>query len=351
MANLWKRINRRASLEVTRGLLANRYYNWYVFSRQLSDDLTGKIQPHYVQGNEKREKTDEVVVVHNGWTESGGLADRLRGIVSTYLLCKEMGREFRILFTHPFPLEMFLVPNTYDWRIKEKDVIFDWQQATPLCLEIGSESRWQTKRQKAFLRKGIEAAEGKQVHIYTNALFAYFEGFGQAFQELFRPSERLQAAIDRELQTLGKGYVSVSARFMGVFGDFKDTMEGGLLPGDKQELLLSSCIKKLEQIHAKHPEVKMLVNSDSTTFLNRARQFPYVYTIPGHILHLDVTEGTKNDEQLYQTYEKTFLDFFMIAHAAEVYRLQGKWMRSATGFPFAASLLYGKPFHKAKFSL
>lgn len=349
MANLLRRIYRRGALEVTKGMLANRYYNWYVFSRQLSDKLRRKIEVHYSNGDRRDEsgKSTEVVVVHNGWTESGGLADRLRGIVSTYLLCKEMGRQFRILFTHPFPLEMFLQPNEYDWHISEHDMTFTSTQAAAVCLEVGSESRWQTRRQKAFLLQGIESAGRKQVHVYTNALFAYFEGFGQAFQELFKPSERLQMAIDRELQTLGEGYVSVSARFLGVLGDFKDTMEENELPAEKQELLLQACMTELEQIHQKHPHVRMLANSDSITFLQRAQQLPYVYSIPGHILHLDVTEGTLNEEQLYQTYEKTMLDFFMIAHASEVYRLQGRWMRTS-GFPYAASLVYEKPFHEAK---
>ena len=351
MGNLWKKMYRRGTWEVMERLRANRYYNWHVFSRLLSNYMRKMIEPHYTHEQKKGKTKNEVVVVHNGWAETGGLADRFRGIVSTYLLCKEMNREFRILFTSPFPLDMFLEPNTYDWRIREDEMTFDWGKATPLCLEVGNETRWQTLRQKAFLRKGIKKAKGKQVHIYTNALFAYFEGFGPAFQELFKPSERLQASIHRELQALGEKYVSVSARFMGTLGDFEDTMKGGLLPKDKQEMLLKACLREVEQIHTKHPNMKILVNSDSTTFLSRARQYPFVYTIPGHILHLDVTEGAQGEEQLYQTYEKTILDFFMIAHAAEVYRLQGKWLRSTSGFPLAASLIYDKPFHETQVSL
>lgn len=351
MTNLGRRICRRASIEADKLLKGNRYHNWYVFTKQLSDELEGQILPHYTSaGEEGASEGEEVVVVHNGWTESGGLADRLRGIVSTYLLCKELGRKFRILFTHPFPLELFLVPNAYDWRISKEAVKFSLQQAKPVCLEVGSESRWQAHKQKAFIQRGIEAAEGKQVHIYTNALFAYYEGFGKAFQELFKPSERLQATINKERKTLGEGYVSVSARFMGALGDFTDTTVGDALPEDKKHLLLKACMAQLEQIHQQHPQVRLLVNSDSTTFLAQASQYPFVYTIPGRILHLDVPDGKQDEESLYQTYEKTLLDFFMIAHADVVYRLQGQWMR-ASGFPYAASLVYEKPFKEVKWKM
>ena len=330
----------------------NRYYQWYVVTSMWSKWKKESVLPHYTQDlPNERTCSNEVVMIHNGWVYSNGWADRLRGIVSTYLLCKELGREFRILFTHPFPLELFLLPNTYDWRIDEKDISFSIQQSRPIILEICGQSRWKTKKQKARLKHHLKKSKRKQAHVYTNALFAYHEDFKGAFHELFKPSERLQSAIDRELANLGNDYVSVSARFMGVLGDFVDTVGVEVLPKDQQEQLLQACITTLEKIHRQHPDSPLLVNSDSTTFLDRASQLPYVYTIPGHILHLDVTEAAMDEEQLYHTYEKTFLDFFMIAHATEIYRLQGQWMRSETGFPYAASLVYGRPFHEAGFSI
>ena len=348
----WTKIYRRIVHIPRRLRKGNQYYQWYVVTRVWTDWKKKHLLPHYTQEfSNERTYGNEVVVIHNGWVHSNGLADRLRGIVSTYLLCKELGREFKLLFTHPFPLDLFLLPNTYDWRIDEKDISFSLQQSRPIFLEVGGESRWQTKKQKAQLKHRLKASKRKQAHIYTNALFAYHEDFKGAFHELFKPSERLQSAIDRELENLGNDYISVSARFMGVLGDFVDTTGVEVLSKDQQNQLLHACVKTLEKIHHQHPDIPMLVNSDSTTFLDHARQLPYVYSIPGHILHLDLTEGARNEEQLYQTYEKTILDFFMIAHATEVYRLQGQWIYSKTGFPYAASLVYGRPFHEAQIVL
>lgn len=333
-------------------LLANKYYNWYVFSRQLSNALKRQIEPHYPITAASSPNTEHktVVVVHNGWTESGGLADRLRGIVSVYMLCKEAYWDFRIHFTHPFPLEMFLEPNTYDWHISSQQMCYTRPATTPVCLEVGSESHWQQQKQRAYLKHLIEATQSQQVHVYTNALFAYKEGFRAAFHELFKPSEKLRQAIQQEQSMLGDGYVSVSARFMGALGDFKDTMQTGVLPPEKKKQLIDACIREVEHIHQIHPTVKVLVNSDSSTFLQQVQQLPYVYTIPGTITHLDVTEKEVKPEKVYQTYEKTLLDFFMIAHAQHIYRLEGRWMR-ASGFPYAASLVYEHPFHPIKVTL
>jgi hypothetical protein len=316
--------------------------------------LKQQVMPHYPTDTASRPaakvntatvETDKtIIVIHNGWTESGGLADRLKGIVSTYQLCQEMHLPFRIHFTHPFPLEHILVPNTYDWHISPSSLCYTQPQTIPLCLEIGSESPWQQQQQKHFLQCAFQKTEGTQIHVYTNAMFACNKGFGKAFHELFKPSERLKASIDHQLDLIGRPYVSVSARFLGALGDFIDTMPTATLPPHRQQQLIDACLQKIETIRQAHPNATILVNSDSTTFLQHARQLPYTYIISGQILHLDVKASEGNLENVFETYEKTFLDFFMISHAQTVYRFTGSGMHNS-GFPYVAALVGGKPFH------
>ena len=86
-----------------------------------------------------------------------------------------------------------------------------------------------------------------------------------------------------------------------------------------------------------------MVNSDSITFTERAQAFPYVFVNPGSITHIDNTR-----DKGYETFEKTFLDFFMIANAERIYLLKtGRMYKS--GYPYAASLIYGKPFKVINF--
>ncbi len=357
MTSLPKRIHQGITRRVTRRLYPNQYYNWYVFSQQLTRALKQQVAPHYptVMSHFATEKSTDnvgktVVSIHNGWTESGGLADRLKGIVSTYQLCQEMHIPFRIHFTHPFPLESFLVPNTYDWRISPSHLCYTQPQTLPVCLEIGSESLWQQRRQKQYLQHAFQKAKGTQIHVYTNAAFACSNEFGKSFHELFKPSERLQAAIDHQLDLIGQPYVSVSARFLGILGDFTDTMPTAVLPLNQQQQLIEACLHQIETIRQAHPHATILVNSDSTTFLQRASQLPYTYTIPGQILHLDVKADDKSQETVFETYEKTLLDFFMISHAQTVYRLTGPGMH-CSGFPYIASQVGGNTFRPITFTL
>ena len=63
----------------------------------------------------------------------------------------------------------------------------------------------------------------KQLHIYTNAGFVYDYGYSVLFNELFKTSERLQKSIDFYLKDIGSNYISISARFLDLFGDFNET--------------------------------------------------------------------------------------------------------------------------------
>ncbi|KAK3099795.1 hypothetical protein FSP39_009727 [Pinctada imbricata] len=50
----------------------------------------------------------------------GGLGDRLRGIVNSYVMARITGRTFGIIHKVPCELSKFLKPNKYDWRIDPK---------------------------------------------------------------------------------------------------------------------------------------------------------------------------------------------------------------------------------------
>lgn len=342
--SLPRRAQRRLSQYWHTALHGNRYYSWYVSSRKLTNAWEEQLMDYYskdcaVQANPKAGKT--VVFICNGTILSGGLADRLKGIISTYMLCKERGWQFKLLFSSPFPLELYLIPNRYDWMIKAEDVMFDLANATPIPLEISEESNYQAHKQKQWLRERISSAKTPQVHIYTNAMFSYLGDFSTAFNELFRPSERLQRTIDTQLDILKHNYVSISARFLNNLGDFTDTVDIEPLPKQQQEQLLSGCMECIRRCHELHPDKCILVNSDSKRFLDEASRLPYTYVVPGTITHID-TE-CNDTGSLYERYEKTILDYLLIANATHIYRIDGKWLHTS-GYPLSASRINNRPF-------
>jgi hypothetical protein len=96
---------------------------------------------------------------------------------------------------------------------------------------------------------------------------------------------------------------------------------------------------QLTIIKEKHPRQRLVICSDSTTFIREAQRHFDIVTTPGTISHIG-----NDDVHNYEYYEKTFLDFYIIAGASEVYLLKGPHMMKS-GFPYAAALVGRKTLH------
>lgn len=324
---------------VARKVRTNRQYAWYMVRKKRERLIRGRLS-HYYMGDDADRKYDRCVVcMYDGATEAGGLADRLKGIIGTYYIAKMKEIPFRIYFREPFPLEDFLVPNKYNWSIGGPEICRSLQDVELIVLDNTQESEYQIKKQKRYLERRI-AQSSKQTHVYTNASFAYGLAYSELFMELFRPSERLQAAIEMHKDRIGSGYISISCRFLDLLGDFNETHGSGeVLPEVERNLLLNHIDAAITRLHQSNPDKKILLNSDSVTFLERYRECGFVYIVPGNITHIDA----RQDGYAYEKYEKTFLDFMMIANADKIYLLKSDRMHKS-GYPYAASMLYARPF-------
>lgn len=322
--------------------IAPIYYALHWTKKKNEKAIDAQIEQSYTDEKDTGEATPCTVCIFCGNTASGGLVDRLRGAVSTFMVCKGLSADFRIYFTHPFHLEDYLVPNLYDWRIGRTELSFSRRQTQRLVIDTVIDSTQEREMQRQTMHKAIAKAR-QQTHVYTNAAFCYDADFGELFRELFKPSSRLQACLDSIQQAIGAAYISVSARFLNLLNDFNEENYSEPLPESEQEALLDSCMNQLNRLHVDFPRHKILVCSDSIRFLHKAMTCKYIYTIEGKISHID------NDvPQDYDYYQKTFLDFFTIAQAEKVYLLKGPGM-NMSGFPLAASLVGGKPFETIEF--
>lgn len=292
----------------------------------------------------KQLENKRIVCIFDGKIKNGGLADRLRGIISIYKICKEQNLDLKIFFTSPFRLQEFLIPNKVDWTIGKDELNYN-TTITDLCyIDTKTGSAYEAKKQREWFRREFKK-KYMEFHVRTNAIFSYNEDYSTLFNELFKPSSRLQSSIEREKKMLGTSYISTSFRFMNLLGDFNETVElHKKLTKEEQNELIIKNIKQLQLLHDKYPSKRILVNSDSATFLQTVAKLCYVYVIPGDITHID----GKNDSDEYNTYEKTFLDFYMIANAEKIYLLRTGQMYNS-GFPFAASKIYNRPFERIEF--
>lgn len=273
-------------------------------------------------------------------TFSGGLSDRLRGIVSIYAECKRQGLPFRIVF-EPLHLQDYLAPNKYDWRIADKDISWDVKESYPCVLltyHNNSRNRWQHFVQSTILKSYIRKPY-RQIHVYSN-MFCKDEEYSPLFHELFKPVPELQSLVDFHLGKLGgkNNYISCTFRFRQLLGDFK---EGGkTLPVVERQPYIEKCIETVRRLHEENENFKILVTADSSTFLAAlvSLSLPYVYVMPGKVVHVGFTFDADKD-----TYMKSFLDMYMLSLARTVYQARdSRLMRS--GFPIRAALLGNREY-------
>lgn len=329
-------------------------------------------QKYYQYYDNKFILRPSVVFMIDGRAIHGGLTDRLRGICSVYTYCKQKGIPFHLNAVFPFKLEDYLVPNKYDWRISEEEISYDLRKSTPVLV---NDYQFDTRLHRLYLNKRLR--EKMQIHIYGNTPFLDSH-FNESFNELFRPSPRLKADLDNLTATifpplspnlaqqltspqatapltstlstltpnpssLTRHYVAIVTRFQQLLGDFKETGYKTLDEEGKQALI-SKCINKIEELHNTELQGKqILCTSDSVTFLDEVNKLPYVSIIPGKVVHMDHTSDAS-----FETYEKSFLDLFMIAKADEVILLQTGDMYPS-GFPKRAAMIGGKPFKQIVF--
>lgn len=320
-------------------------YDWWKVELRNSDFKKGFVIPipQYTRCAKSTNGHKRVICIHDGKLKTGGLVDRLRGIISVYSICKEYNLDFKILFTQPFPLDRYLIPNNVDWSISSDELNYNLKETNICLIDSINGSKYEAQKQEKWFRKELKK-DYCEFHIYTNAHFSYNHNFAQLFTELFAPSTLLQQLIDKEKNNLGEGYISSSFRFLDLLNDFNETSGRNIvLSKAEQTQLINNNIEQLNILHNKFPQKKILVNSDSCTFLQEAAKLDFTYIIPGEIRHVDSSDVIKE-----HTHDKTFTDFFMIANAAEIFLFITGGMYNS-GFPFAASRLYNRPFHKIIF--
>lgn len=304
-----------------------------------------ELAPYYSDDAPRARNEQKMIVsMVDGRMQHGGMADRLRGIVSAYYVAKKLGYDFRIHFVFPFRLEHYLVPAQVDWRVNDDELSYNTRDAAPMfCgsngtfVERGFQELWFKKRYRAAT---------KQLHVYTNALLLpRGRGFHDCFAELFRPSEPLQKALEQYSEPLRDGYYSMTFRFQQLLGDFREEQQFTILPPSEREKLMARCVEQIDKVYSRLKQKKtILLTADSRTFLDYASQrLDYVYVVPGTVAHMDWMTDIPFDVNL-----KSFIDFYMISRAERAYLLQtGKMYNS--GFPRRAAQVGNVPFRHIRF--
>lgn len=287
-----------------------------------------------------------IIYMADGKAQHGGLSDRLRAMTSLYSYCKENSIEYKIYFTSPFNLLDCLQPNKVNWIITKEELSYNSKQSGPVVIfstlgKIDCSDLYyaECKKEKWHVYNKIKQCKKLQKHIYTNIGYDDIH-FNEAFAELFKPSDKLQAKINENLKAIGNKYISVVFRFQNLIGDFYEGPYPELDQENKRKLI-EQCLTAIETIHKKTKNFnKILVTSDSLTFLKEVSKKSYCYTIPGQMKHMGFTNDLNSD-----VYLKSFVDLYMLSLGDKVILAKSPIMYHS-GFAQRAALLGNKPYEE-----
>jgi hypothetical protein len=317
-----------------------RSIRYFLYAGRIALDSSNTILGYSRDNKKNLMGASFIICCIDGKILHGGLTDRIRGIVSAYLFCKENNYIFKIYHIYPFELQVFLVPNKYNWIVDKEQVSYNSVQSYPIYINT-HDYYFEQYFQRRYLQSKVKNKRQYQIHLYTNANFGD-KNFSQLFTELFKPSKLLEQELSKQRKRLGKGYFSFVFRFQQLLGDF---IEGNfkILSIDKRESLIFKCIEKLDSFHKNYSTIKFLVTSDSVTFLDIVSKLEYVHIIEGKVVHMDFCIDASLNE-----YMKSFVDLYMLAESERIYLMKTDEMYHS-GFPKRAAMIYNTPYYEIKF--
>jgi len=228
----------------------------------------------------------------------------------------------------PFLLSDFLEENEINWNATYNDLSFSVKNSR--ILSYNGEGKIPKLDKKV-----------KQYHVYTynhesilksNNIPNFYILWGKLFNSLFKPSMRLVIEIKNTKFEKGK-YIAVHFRFVNALDSFEEGYYNSLSKS-YSEKLINRCLKILFQLKQEFDGKEILVFSDSQRFvrITQEKGFP---TLSGKIGHISFLGDDLN------VVLKTFVDFYMIAGAYQVYRAYSPEMYKS-GFSYYAALVGGK---------
>lgn len=241
----------------------------------------------------------------------GGLGDRLRGIVTSFLLALVSDRQFLIDMRYPCDITNFLQPNLYDWtmdynkttrnyssrkivaidtndqivaEIHDKPFVSNWSQYNDI--EIFTNMDFVTAvfsnpwlQHNRILRMFLKVMRTGQANI--NTLFPLL------FEILFKPSKSVSKIIDSALTALSQKQTSLLCLHIRVGQNPTNPNDAAF---DDRETIAKDMIEYIDDSALLRWEnLTVMVASDSKKAASQIlRHFTRrSFTIPGPILHID----------------------------------------------------------------
>lgn len=242
---------------------------------------------------------------------AGGLADRIKGLVSCYALAKLLDRQFIIDWTYPYRLQHTVNPGTINWLPRPIQGTCKQYFAIDQDNYYNFESLFNIDNAQDKFKEDITI-------LRTNINFLYHlnqeHNFKSLFEDLFaKPA----LPFDTSCNTIG-----VCARFGGNLSNWPDS-------DFNRTLKFNDVLNKISQLHATYPDKQIFVCSDSSKFIDYIKTETNVLVTPGITEHMDRPGCSM------QGFVKSFHDFFLLRQCDIIVSTKG-------GFAITAAISSGK---------
>ncbi len=281
----------------------------------------------------------------------GGLADRLKGLMTVFFLAVLSNRRFAVEWDSPISLEEHLLPSKYDWRLRfaqpfinasteinhvdlvDRSENLDMLSVDMQISEVIGEKRIVVININSFRFKNILTKVGNLI----GEDIGYNQAFSAAFNFLFRFVERPETSESRDnLNRLRAGadlMVGVHLR-TGAGNSWNDPV---LDDWHNYRTVLECAFRQATERGATNPAFWFLSDSKRAREAVLDSDWPYpVFTEAVEASHLDRSDGVD-----ILSHHQTFFDFELLTKSDLVICGEG-------GFASIAALAGGAPIVKYK---
>jgi hypothetical protein len=247
---------------------------------------------------------------------AGGLADRLKGLVSTYALSKKLNREFIVNWTFPQKLNTVLEPNKYNWLPRP---IQGFTQKDYFLIDNDSFNQHKHLFSPVSEMNFPEDLVTIRTNINFLPLLNMTESFADLFEELFKPKFTIPSLQE---------YVGFSARFGGTQSNWADSDFDRVVTYDY-------AFESLQEQMSKNKNKKLFICTDSSAFLEFLKDKGVDFlTTEGYAEHIDHEGCTE------QGFKKVFEDFFILRQCDPILTIKGEFAKTVIGsFPTSKTLV------------
>ncbi|XP_067668061.1 uncharacterized protein [Haliotis asinina] len=271
----------------------------------------------------------------------GGLADRLKGIVTAFVLAQMLGRQFGISMYKPCEISEFVTSKDVDWTVDsrtlahlKKEWIVDLDGSSMgVAMATGD-------LEAMFHNEGIMYTGNIDFvpYLMKNPLFqkvswarnlSHLDIYRHAFEKLFRLSHKTQRTFDEIVGSIDQNHQKLVCAHIRMG-------KSRTLPRDNSRKTLRPDPKSLirfleEKLHPGYDKLFIATDSEQVR-VQFQKAFPESYLeVKGQIIHIDRPSGTITCSGM----EKVFLDQYILSVCDTL-------VMSVSGFSRLAAILRGR---------